>query len=151
MVQHAFSTFLYGITGYILMGAILAGLWDIRAFRFGRAEVSADNLEPAIRGWLDDFDLSTKPASDPKWNFGFLTTLPDGELIHIMQMKEHPGFITFHANLAISPEHQAILKALPIAYFEKLAQEIVLGVSWLTWHLQFEPGSAVSPSFPSSL
>ena len=43
-------------------------------------------------------------------------------------MKEHPGFIAFQANLAISAEHQAILKAMPIAYFEKLAQEVVLGV-----------------------
>ena len=45
-----------------------------------------------------------------------------------MQLKEHPGFIAFQANLAISTEHQAILKAMPIVYFEKLAQEIVLGV-----------------------
>ena len=45
-----------------------------------------------------------------------------------MQMKEHPGFITFQANLAISTEHQATLKAMPIVYFEELAQEIVLGV-----------------------
>jgi hypothetical protein len=45
-----------------------------------------------------------------------------------MQMKEHPGFITFQANLAISTEHQAILKAMPIVYFEELVQEIVLGV-----------------------
>ena len=110
------------------MGAIVAGLWSIRALRFRQPEVSANNLEPTIRGWLDDFDLSTKPASDPRWNFGLLTTLPDGELIHIIQMKEHPGFIAFQANLAISAEHQAVLKAMPIAYFEKLAQELVLGV-----------------------
>jgi hypothetical protein len=128
MVQHAFSTFLYGMIGYALMGAIVAGLWGIRALRFRQPEVSANNLEPTIRGWLDDFDLSTKPASDPTWNFGLLTTLPDGELIHIIQMKQHPGFIAFQANLAISAEHQAVLKAMPIAYFEKLAQELVLGV-----------------------
>jgi hypothetical protein len=128
MVQHAFITFLYGMSGYVLMGAIVAGLWGIRALRFRQPEVSANNLEPIIRGWLDDFDLSTKPASDPMWNFGLLTTLPDGELIHIIQMKEHPGFIAFQANLAISAEHQAVLKAMPIAYFEKLAQELVLGV-----------------------
>jgi hypothetical protein len=91
-------------------------------------EVTPNNLEPIIRGWLDNSDLSTKPASNPTWNFGLLTTLPDGESIHIMQMKEHPGFITFQANLAISTEHQAILKAMPIVYFDKLAEDIVLGV-----------------------
>ena len=128
MVQHAFSTFLYGMIGYVLMGVIVAALWSIRALRCRRPEVSANNLEPTIRGWLDDFDLSTKPASDPTWNFGLLTTLPDGELIHIIQMKGHPGFIALQANLAISAEHQAVLKAMPIAYFEKLTQELVLGV-----------------------
>ena len=128
LAQHAFSMFLYGMIGYVLIGAIVAGLWGIRALRFRQPEVSANNLEPTIRGWLNDFDLSTKPASDPAWNFGLLTTLPDGELIHIIQMKEHPGFIAFQANLAISAEHQAVLKAMPIAYFEKLAQELVLGV-----------------------
>ena len=111
MVQHAFSMVLYGMTGYTLMSAIVAGLWGMRALRFRQAEVRANGLEPIIRGWLNDSDLSTKPASNPTWNFGFLTTLPNGESIHIMQMKEHTCFITFQANLAIStehPEHQAI-------------------------------------------
>ena len=128
MVQHAFSFVLYGTTGYILMSAIVTGLWAMRAHRLRQAEVRRNTLEPVIRGWLNDSDLSTKPACHPKWNFGFQTTLPNGESIHIMQMKEHPGFITFQANLAISTEHQTILKAVSIEYFEELAQEIVLGV-----------------------
>ncbi len=128
MVQHAFSMVLYGVTGYTFMSAIVVGFWSIRALRFRQAEVRASRLEPIIRGWLNDSDLSTKPASDPTWNFGFITTLRNGESIHIMQTKEHPGFITFQANLAIATEHQAILKAMPIVWFEKLAQEIVLGV-----------------------
>jgi hypothetical protein len=128
MVQHAFSMVLYGMAGYTLMSAIAAGLWGIRALRFRQAEERAKSLELIIRGWLNDSDLSTKPASNPMWNFGFLTTLPNGESIHIMQMKEQPGFLTFQADLAISTEHQAILRAMPIVYFEKLAQEIVLAV-----------------------
>ena len=128
MVQHAFSMVLYGMAGYTLLSAIVAGLWGIRALCFRKAEVSANRLEPIIRGWLKESDLNTKPASNPMWNFGFLTTLPNGESIHIMQMKEHPGFMTFQANLAISTEHQAILKAMPMVYFEKLAEEIVLAV-----------------------
>jgi hypothetical protein len=128
MGHHAFSMVLYGITGYTLMNLIVAGLWGIRMHRCRQAEVRVNGLEPIIRGWLNDSDLSTEPASNPTWNFGFLTTLPNGESVHIMQMKEHPDFLAFQANLAISTEHQAILKAMPIAYFEKLAQEIVLGV-----------------------
>ena len=128
MLQHTFSVFLCAMTGYILLSAIAVSLWGIRALRFSQAEARANSLEPIIRDWLNDSGLSTKPASNPTWNFGFLTTLPSGESIHIMQLKEHPGFITFQANLAISTEHQVILKAMPIVYFEKLAQEIVLGV-----------------------
>jgi hypothetical protein len=128
MVHHVFSMALYVIIGYTLMNVILAGLWGMRALRFRQAEIRVNSLEPIVRRWLDDSDLSTKPLSNPAWNFGFITTLPNGESIHIMQTKEHPGFITFQADLAISTEHQAILKAMPIAYFENLAQEIVLGV-----------------------
>jgi hypothetical protein len=128
MFQHTFSVFLCAMTGYVLLSAIAVSLWGIRALRFSQAEARANSLEPMIRNWLDDSDLTTTPASNPAWKFGFLTTLPSGELLHIMQMKEHPGFITFQAHLAISAEHQAILKAMPIGYFEKLAQEIVLGV-----------------------
>jgi hypothetical protein len=128
MVQHVFSMFLYGMIGYTLMSAIVVGFWGVRALRFRQPEVTANNLEATIRGWLNDFDMSTKPASDPTWNFGLQTTLSYGESVHIIQMKERPGFITFQANLAISAEHQAVLKAMPIAYFEKLAQEVVLGV-----------------------
>src|ERR1700748_2605668 len=102
MDQHAFSMFLHGMIGYALMSAIIAGLWGIRALRFRQAEVRLVNPESIIRGWLEDSDLSTKPVSNPTWNFGLLARFPDGESIHIMQMKEHPGFITFQANLAIS-------------------------------------------------
>ncbi len=128
MVHHAFIMFLYGMMAYALMSAIVVGFWGIRSLRFRQPEVTASNLEAAILGWLEDFGMRTKPASDPAWNFGVLTALPYGGSVHIIQMKERPGFVTFQANLAISAEHQAVLKALPIAYFEKLAQEVVLGV-----------------------
>jgi hypothetical protein len=127
MLQHGFSTFLYWMTGYALINALGAGLWAIRA-RHLLPALNASDVEVTIQTWLDDFDLSTKSASDASWNFGLLTTSPDGESIHIIQMKQDPGFIVFYAKLAISAEHQAILKAMPKAYFENLAQEVVLGV-----------------------
>ena len=126
MAQHAFSTFLYGMIGYALMLSIFLGCLSTGVLRFIPAEVLADNLEPTIRGWLDDSGLSTKPASAPTWNFGLLTTLPDGESIYIIHMKEHRRLIAFQANLALSTEHQAILKAMPEAYVEKLAQDVSL-------------------------
>jgi hypothetical protein len=122
------STVLYGVIGYVLFSSIVVGFWGIRAFRFKQLEVAGGNLEPTLQGWLDDYGLRTRSASDPAWDFGLLTTMPDGESIHILQMKEHRRFITFRANLAIAPEHQAILKAMPGTYFEKLAQEVVLKV-----------------------
>ncbi len=128
MVHHAFIMFLYGMIAYALMSAIVVGFWGIRALRFSQPEVTSSNLEGTILGWLKDFGMRTKPDSDPTWNFGVLTALPYGGSVHIIQMKERPGFVTFQANLAISAEHQAVLKAMPIAYFEKLAQEVVLGV-----------------------
>ena len=140
MVQHVFSTFLYGMIGYASLSAIVVGFLGIRALRLRQPEITGNTLEPTIRGWLDDFDLSTKPASDPRWKFGLLTTLPDGESIHVIQMKEYPGFIAFQANLAISAEHQAILKAMPIAYFENLAQDVVLGVFLANMDLAVQTG-----------
>jgi hypothetical protein len=128
MALHAFSTFLYGMIGYALISAMAAGLWGIWTLRFRQPEVSVSSLEQTIRGWLDNVDLSTKPSSDPTWDFGLLTTLPDGQAIQIIQRKERKGFLDFQANLAISAEHQAILKAMPAAYFEKLTQEIVIRV-----------------------
>jgi hypothetical protein len=114
--------------GYGFISAIVVGFWSIRALRFRQPEVAAENLAATIRGWLEDSGLSMQPASDPAWNFGLLTTLPDGESIYIVQMKEHRRFIAFQATLAIPPEQQAILKAMPMAYFERLAQEVVLKV-----------------------
>jgi hypothetical protein len=127
MLQHGFSMFLYWMIGYALINALFAGFWAFRARQLS-PRLSANNVEATIRAWLDDYDLSTKPASDPSWNFGLLTTSPHGESIRIIQLKQDPGFIAFQAKLAISAEHQAILKAMPKAYFENLAQEVVLGV-----------------------
>ena len=145
MVQHVLSTFLYLMIGYVLMSAIVVGFWGVRAVRFRQPEVIANNLEATIRGWLNDFGMSTKPASDPTWNFGVLTALPYGGSVHIIQMKERPGFITFQSNLAISAEHQAVLKVMPIAYFEKLAREVVPAVFLANMVLAIERDSAMSP------
>ena len=122
------SMVLYGMIGYVLLSAMVVGFWGIRALRFRHLEVAGGNLEPTVQRWLDDSGLRTKAASDPAWDFGLLTTLPDGESIYVVQMKEHRRFITFRANLVLAPEHQAILKAMPGTYFEKLAQEVVLKV-----------------------
>ncbi len=122
------SMVLYGMIAYALLSAIVVGFWGIRALRFKQFEVAGGNLQPTLCRWLEDSGLRTKTASDPAWEFGLLTTLSDGEPIYIVQMKEHPRFVTFQANLVIPAEHQAILKAMPGRYFEQLAQEVVLKV-----------------------
>ena len=122
------SMVLHGIIGYALLSAIVVGFWGIRALRFKQLEVAGDNLEPTLRRWLEESGQNVKTASDAAWDFGLLTTLPDGESIYVVLMKEHRRFITFRANLDIPPAHQAILKAMPGMYFEKLAQEVVLKV-----------------------
>jgi hypothetical protein len=122
------STILYGMIAYALLSAIVVGFWGIRALRFKQHEVVGGNLQPTLCRWLEDSGLRTNTVSDPAWEFGLLTTMSDGEPIYIVQMKEHRRFITFQANLAIPAEQQAILKAMPAAYFEKLAQDVVLKV-----------------------
>ena len=122
------STVLYGMIAYALLSAIVVGFWGIRALRFKQLEVAGDNLQPTLRRWLEDSGLSAETVYDPTWDFGLLTNLPDGQSIYIVLMKEHRRFITFQANLDVAPEHQAILKAMPATYFEKLAQEVVLKV-----------------------
>jgi hypothetical protein len=122
------NTVLYGMIAYALLSAIVVGFWGIRALRFKQHEVAGGNLQPTLCRWLEDSGLRTKTASDPAWDFGLLTTLSDGEPIYIVQMKEHPRFVTFQANLVIPAEHQAILKAMPGRYFEQLAQDVVLKV-----------------------
>jgi hypothetical protein len=114
--------------GYALLCAIVTGFWSIRALRLRQLEVARDNLEPTLRRWLRDSGQNVKTASHAAWDFGLLTTLPNGESIYVVLMKEHRHFITFLVDLDISPEHQVILKAMPGTYFEKLAQEVVLKV-----------------------
>ena len=144
------SMVLYGMIAYALLSAILVGFWGIRALRFKQLEVGGDHLEPTLRGWLEESGLSTKTASDPAWDFGLVTTLADGESIYIVQMKEHRRFVTFQANLDISPEHQAILKAMPGTYFEKLAQEVVLKVFLAKMVLAIRTRLSDVSLFPSS-
>jgi hypothetical protein len=122
------STVLYGMIAYALLSAIVVGFWGMRALRFKRLEVAGGNVQPTLCRWLEDAGLSTKPASDPAWDFGLLATMSDGEPVYIVQLKEHRRFITFQASLAIPAEQQAILKAMPGTYFEKLAEEVALTV-----------------------
>ena len=122
------SIVLYGMIAYALLSATVVGFWGIRALRFKQFEVAGGNLQPTLCRWLEDSGLRAKTASDPAWDFGLLTTLSDGEPIYIVQMKEHPRFVTFQASLDIPAEHQSILKAMPGRYFEQFAQELVLKV-----------------------
>ena len=128
MFHHVFNALLYGMIGYALLTISGIVFWGIRAIRFKHPEVTADDLEWTIRGWLYDSGLSAQRVSDPAWIFGLLTTLPDGESVYVIQRKGSRSFISFEASLAVSPEHQSILKAAPKAQLEKLMQEIALKV-----------------------
>jgi hypothetical protein len=128
MFQHVFSTLVYGMVVYALLMVSIIVFWGIRALRFRYPDVTADNLESTIRGWLYDSGLSAQRVSDPAWVFALLTTLPNGESLYVIQRKESRRLITLEARLAVSPEHQAILKAVPAAFLEKLMQEIALKV-----------------------
>jgi hypothetical protein len=128
MFHHVFNMLLYGMIGYALLTVSVIVFWGIRALCFKHPEVTADDLESTIRGWLYDSGLSAKRVSDPAWNFGLLTTLPDGESVYVIQRKESRSFISFEASLAVSPEHQSILKAASKAHLEQLMQEIALKV-----------------------
>ena len=128
MLQHVFSTLVYGMIVYALLMVTVIVFWGIRALRFRYPEVTADNLESTIRGWLYHSGLSAQRVSDPAWIFGLMTTLPNGESLYVLQMKESRRFITFETNLAVSPDQQATLKALPPAFLEKLMREVVLKV-----------------------
>ena len=128
MFHHPLGAFFYGTIGYLLVQAVFVSFWAIRALRFRQAELIENDLESTIRGWLDESGLSPEPVSMPEWNFGLLTMLPDGESISIVQLKTPRHFLAFQANVAISPADQAILKAMPTAYFDNLAQEVVLKV-----------------------
>jgi hypothetical protein len=128
MFHHVFNTLLYGMIGYALLTVSGIVFWGIRALRFKHPEVTADDLESTIRGWLYDSGLSAKRVSDPAWIFGLLTTLPDGESVYVIQRKESRSLISFEASLDVSPEHQSILKAASKAKIEKLMQEIALKV-----------------------
>ena len=128
MFEHAFNTLLYGMIGYALLTVSVTVFWGIRALRFSYPEVTADKLESTIRGWLCDSGLSAKRVFNPAWVFGLQTTLPVGESMYIVQMKERRHFIALEASLTLSPEHQAILRTVPREYLEKLMQEVVLRV-----------------------
>lgn len=114
--------------GFATLTVSVIVFWGSRALRSRYPEVTAVNLESTIRGWLFDSGLSAKRVSNPAWIFGLQTTLPVGESVYITQMKERPDFIALEASLTLSPEHQAILKAVPRAYLERLMQEVVLKV-----------------------
>jgi hypothetical protein len=122
------SIFLDGMIAYVLLSAIVVGFWGMRAIRFQQFEIAGGNLQPTLCRWLEDSGLRTKIVFDPTWDFGLLATMPDGEPVYIVQLKDHRRFVTFQASLAIPAEHQAILKAMPGAYFEKLAEEVALTV-----------------------
>jgi hypothetical protein len=128
MFQHAFRTLLYGVLAYALMQAIIVSFWGIWALRFRRPEEIDDDPERLIRKWLDAAGLSTMSVSGPMWVFGLLTTFADGVCIFIVQTKETPYIIRFHSHIVISSEHQAILKAMPAGYVDKLAQDLALKV-----------------------
>jgi hypothetical protein len=135
---------------YVLLSAIVVGFWGMRAIRFQQFEIAGGNLQPTLCRWLEDSGLRTKIVFDPAWDFGLLATMSDGEPVYIVQLKEHRRFVTFQASLAIPAEQQAILKAMPGAYFEKLEEEVPSRFFWPRWCWLFAPGSARSRSFPSS-
>jgi hypothetical protein len=104
---------LYGLAAAALMAVILICLMGASALPKKQPSlITDDKVESAIRGWLDDFGLSTKVVTDQGLVFGMETNLTNGDPLTIVRLKEHDRYIVVQATLMLAPVHKAILDKL---------------------------------------
>jgi hypothetical protein len=118
----------WGIGGCVLVAIALLCFWGIAAIpKTHPPDVTDKNIEQNIRGWLDDFGLSTKKQQDePTTIFTLVTTLPNGDPIAIGQLKTHPRYLTIQSTVTISPEHKSVIDKLSKVESDELVAQVNL-------------------------
>jgi hypothetical protein len=95
--------------------------------RMRQPHLTPENVEQRIRGWLDNFGLSTKPLgkSDAPDSIFALQVTTDANLpIIVARQKELPRYVLLEVSIELSPEHRTMLSRLTGSQVNQLVRDV---------------------------
>ena len=120
------NALMYGLAGSALVAVIFVCLVGLTAIPRGEDETTAKNVEGRIRAWADTFGMATKKDSRDDSFFVIILTLHSGTGVIIRRPKSRERYIEFDTNIAVSPEHEQIIKNLSEEQSQRIFEEVVL-------------------------
>jgi hypothetical protein len=95
-------------------------------------EITLENAEEYIKVWADHLAMSLErqPPSDTKF-FDYVGHVRNSDPVDISRGKEKPGYLQLAAQIALSPEHQAVLAKMSKQESTKFVDELGLELSRL--------------------
>jgi len=120
---------LYGLLGFVLIGAILLGMRFDRFLSSQSVTVSAENVEDYIRTWSDNFGLAVQRVSEKESIeqaiFALRILVNDNPSV-VYRPKDRPQYLNVQAGVLPSPDQDVLLGALSKQQLEELVEEIRL-------------------------
>jgi hypothetical protein len=120
-----------GVAAYFLIGC---ACMSVIVFTFvGHAilaketpQTTAENIEPNIRAWSDQFSLGIQKQADDNFDFAYAISLHSGRTVLVGRPKVRDRYLQFQGNVTLAPEHEAAVQKLSLSQQQRLADEINL-------------------------
>jgi hypothetical protein len=138
------------LTGLFASLAILCAvlLAQLRAVP-ERPRVTSENIEGKIRGWLDEFNITSGKVADEHSFFNYLASAPNSPPVTIAREKEHPQFLVFGANITLNKEDQSVYDQL--SEQERAEFRMILGAELAKAKITSAPSGDQSTFFPLTI
>jgi len=114
LFPHWFDVALWGLIVAALVSIIILAYAEVGKLRRQAPVITSKNVEAHIRKWLDSFYLSHKRLDEPNAVFALVTVGDDGAQTLIALPKKLDRYLVLQAKVEISPQHKAIIDALPM-------------------------------------
>ncbi len=104
------------------------------------SDVTTQNVESYVRGWLDNFGVTTQklPSQPDKFHFGYLVTYSDGIPILISRVTTRDQYLTVQGTVELSKDHKVLFDKLSEAGKKRFVLELRVEISRAKIHTKWE-------------
>jgi hypothetical protein len=123
----------------LIFGWALIATFHAHPTKSGASDVTTENVEPHVRQWLDNFEVTTqKLSATDKFYFGYLVTYPNGIPIFISRMINRDQYLIIQGTVELSKEHKVMFDKLSEAEKKRFILELRAEISRAKIHSKWE-------------
>jgi len=109
----------------ILVWAVIASVY-LAPRKPESSAITPENVEPAIRAWLDAFGLGTRKLTESAMHFAYEVRTHTGIPVAVLRTRGHPHYITLISKIEMAAGHKVVFDRLTEPEKAEFGRKLVL-------------------------